>query len=89
MCQLVDSASIVLNPFCRSVPVLWCPVESLSQFMFECSANVTLRSELFDNLRKVPGGAEKLRQLRQLYLVLGYCGWQREGVSFGFMWFLA
>jgi hypothetical protein len=38
--------------------------------MFECSANATRRSELFDNLRKVPGGAEKLRQPGQLYLAI-------------------
>ena len=43
-------------------PACGSSTESLSHFVFDCPATAELRSELFDNLRRVPGGAEKLRQ---------------------------
>ena len=43
-------------------PACGSSTESLSHFVFDCPATAELRSELFDSLRRVPGGAEKLRQ---------------------------
>ena len=56
--EVVESEVIDIAP----CPACGNPSESLSHFMFDCPRTAGLRTELFDSLKLVPDGAEKLRQ---------------------------